>query len=203
MPRKNPYLPFVLLFPFSFIPWLLGGNFWAHAMYVAVFYLLLPVLVGKLMGFGPGEFGLKLPNKRGWKLFAVLFALSIPLSLYGATVPSMRNYYPLFSYSGPGSFLLGELGMGLIMLAHEAFYRGFLLFPLAKKNEWLAIVLQDIPYTLVHIGKPGIEVPYALVAGIIFAKMDLEGESFLPSFLLHWLGSAFFDVLCASSLAVP
>ncbi|WP_457750709.1 CPBP family archaeomyxosortase MrtA, partial [Thermococcus sp.] len=144
----------------------------------------------------PDELGLKFPNRRGLKLFLLLFALSTPLSLYGTTIPSMRSYYPIFSYSGPLTFLLGELGMGLIMLAHEAFYRGFLLFPLARKNETLAIILQNIPYTLVHIGKPGIEVPYAFIAGIIFAKMDLEGESFLPSFLLHWFGSALFDVLC-------
>ncbi|GAB6135473.1 CPBP family archaeomyxosortase MrtA [Thermococcus prieurii] len=189
-------LLYVLLFPLSFVPWLIPASFWGHVLIVLVAYLLVPLAISTALGFRPEELGLKPPNRKGVKLFLLLFALSIPLSLYGATIPSMRNYYPVFSYSGPGSFLLGELGMGLIMLAHEAFYRGFLLFPLARKNEWLAIVLQDIPYTLVHIGKPGIEVPYALVAGIIFAKMDLEGESFLPSFLLHWLGSAFFDVLC-------
>ncbi|NJE55365.1 CPBP family archaeomyxosortase MrtA [Thermococcus sp. 21S9] len=190
-------LLYVLLFPLSFVPWLIPASFWEHVAVVLVAYLLVPLAISMALGFRPEELGLKPPNRKGVKLFLLFFALSIPLSLYGATIPSMRNYYPVFPYSGPGSFLLGELGMGLIMLAHEAFYRGFLLFPLARKNEWLAIVLQDIPYTLVHVGKPRIEVPYALVAGIIFAKMDLEGESFLPSFLLHWLGSAFFDVLCA------
>lgn len=187
---------YALLFPLSFVPWLIPASFWGHVLIVLVAYLLIPLAISTALGFRLSELGLKPPNRKGVKLFLLLFALSIPLSLYGATIPSMRNYYPVFPYSGPGSFLLGELGMGLIMLAHEAFYRGFLLFPLARKNEPVAIILQDIPYTLVHIGKPGIEVPYALVAGIIFAKMDLEGESFLPSFLLHWLGSAFFDVLC-------
>ncbi len=197
------YVLFLLLLPLSFVPWLIPSSFWGHVLIVLIAYLLVPLAISTLLGFKPFELGLKPPNRKGVKLFLLLFTLSIPLSLYGATIPSMRNYYPVFPYSSPGSFLLGELGMGLIMLAHEAFYRGFLLFPLAKKNEWLAILLQDVPYTLVHIGKPGIEVPYAFVAGIIFAKIDLEGESFLPSFLLHWLGSAFFDLLCASSFAVP
>ena len=190
-------LLYLVLFPLSFVPWLISGSFWGHVLIVLVAYLLVPMAISTALGFRPEELGLRFPNRRGVKSFLLLFALSIPLSLYGMTVPSMRSYYPVFPYSGPGSFLLGELGMGLIMLAHEAFYRGFLLFPLAKKSEPLAIVLQNVPYTLVHIGKPGIEVPYALIAGIIFAKMDLEGESFLPSFLLHWLGSAFFDALCA------
>jgi len=196
-------LLYILLFPLSFVPWLVPASFWGHVLIVLVAYLVIPLAISTALGFRLSELGLKFPNRKGVKLFLLLFALSIPLSIYGTTVPSMRNYYPVFSYSGPLTFLLGELGMGLIMLAHEAFYRGFLLFPLARKNEWLAIILQNIPYTVVHIGKPEIEIPYAFIAGIIFAKMDLEGESFLPSFLLHWFGSAFFDVLCASSFAVP
>lgn len=200
---KRALLLYFILLPLSFVPWLIPSSFWEHVLIVLVAYLLIPLAISTALGFKPEELGLKPPNRKGVKLFLLLFALSIPLSLYGMTVPSMRNYYPVFPYSGPGSFLLGELGMGLIMLAHEAFYRGFLLFPLARKNVWLAVVLQDVPYTIVHIGKPAVEVPYAFIAGIIFAKMDLEGESFLPSFLLHWLGSAFFDLLCASSFAVP
>lgn len=197
------YVLFLLLLPLSFVPWLIQSSFWGHVLIVLLSYLLTPLAIARVLNFSRGELGLKLPNRGGVGLFLVLFALSIPISLYGTTVPSMRSYYPVFSYSGPLTFLLGELGMGLVMFAHEAFYRGFLLFPLSKRNEPLAIILQDIPYTLVHLGKPGIEVPYAFIAGIIFAKMDLKGESFLPSFLLHWLGSAFFDLLCAVNFAVP
>ncbi|WP_297549045.1 CPBP family archaeomyxosortase MrtA [Thermococcus sp.] len=200
--EKN-FLLYLVLLPLSFAPWLIPSTFWGHVAVVLFFYLALPLVISRALGFSRGEVGLTLPRREGLKLFLLLFVLSIPLSIYGARIPSMRSYYPVFHYSGLTTFLLGELGMGLIMLAHEAFYRGFLLFPLSRKNEWLAIILQDIPYTIVHIGKPGIEVPYAFIAGIIFAKMDLKGKSFLPSFLLHWLGSAFFDFLCASSFAVP
>ncbi|WP_456422596.1 CPBP family archaeomyxosortase MrtA [Thermococcus sp.] len=200
---------YIFLLPLSFVPWLIPASFWGHVLIVLVSYLLVPLILSLTLGFRPNEVGLKLPNRVGIKLFLVLFVLSAPLSFYGTMIPSMRNYYPVFSYSGPLTFLLYELGIGMIMLAHEAFYRGFLLFPLARRNKWLAIILQDIPYTLVHIGKPGVEIPYAFIAGVIFAKMDLKGESFLPSFLLHWLGSAFFDILCVLSksgllrLAVP
>ncbi len=196
MLQKNPYFLFAVLFPLSFIPWFLGGNLTIHAVYVLLFYLLLPALIGRLLGFEWREMGITLANGSGWRLFALLFLISIPISLYGTTVPSMKGYYPIFEYSGWAEFFLKELVIGLIMLAHEAFFRGFLLFPIARENEALGIILQDIPYTIVHIGKPGIEVPYAFMAGIIFAKMDLKGESFVPSFLLHWLGSVLFDVFC-------
>ncbi|AIU70544.1 CAAX protease [Thermococcus eurythermalis] len=193
---RRALLLYSILFPLSFVPPLIPASFWEHVLIVFTAYLLVPAVISTALGFRPEELGLKLPNRNGLKLFALLFVLSVPLSIYGTTVPSMRSYYPVFPYSGVVGFVLGELGMGIIMLAHEAFYRGFLLFPLARKNVWLAIFLQNVPYTIVHRGKPAIEVPYAFIAGIIFAKMDLEGESFVPSFLLHWLGSALFDVLC-------
>ena len=148
------------------------------------------------MGFERNELGVGIGKRTGYRWALVLFILTVPLSIYGTTIPAMKEYYPIFEYSGWGDFFLKELAIGLIMFSHEAFYRGIILFPLARKNEWLGILAQDVPYALVHIGKPGIEVPYSFVAGIIFAKLDLKGESFVPSFLLHWLGAVLFDLLC-------
>lgn len=142
---------------------------------------------------------MKVGKRGGYRWALVLFLLTVPLSLYGTRIPSMKNYYPIFGYSGwGGDFLLKELAMGVIMLSNEAFYRGFMLFPpLAERNEWLGIIAHDVPpYALAHIGKPWVEVPYSFIAGIVFAKLDMESESFLPSFLLHWFGSALFDLLC-------
>lgn len=133
-----------------------------------------------------------------WAL--ALFLLTLPISLYASQLESFRSYYPLFSYNSWREFLFKELFIGVIMFAHEAFYRGILLFPLAKKNEWLGIIVQNIPYTLVHIGKPPLEIPYSFIAGIVFAKIDLKSESFLPSFLLHWIGAIVFDILCVTTL---
>ncbi|ACJ16091.1 membrane-associated metalloprotease [Thermococcus onnurineus NA1] len=194
--KRNSWLLYALSLVFILLVWGRGDNVFGWAAYNAAFYVVLPLAVGYLLGFKPRELGFQLGNREGYKWFAVLFLLSIPISLYGTRVPEMKNYYPIFAYSNWIDFLLKELAVGAIMFAHEAFYRGILLFPLAKKNEWLAILAQDVPYTLVHIGKPGIEILYAFFAGIVFAKMDLKGKSFLPSFLLHWFGSVLFDVMC-------
>lgn len=109
---------------------------------------------------------------------------------------SFRAYYPIFPYRSAWGFLLGEALIGIGMFAHEAFYRGFLLFPLARKNRRAGIIVQLIPYVLVHIGKPSLEIPYSLIGGIVFAEIDLRSGSFLPSFLLHWAGAVVFDILC-------
>lgn len=194
--RRNPHLFVLILLPLSFIPWFFHGTLESWVLVLTTTYLLVPLILSFLMGFSLIELGFKAPSKRGWKLTAVFMGAAVVLGIAGTFFPSMVSYYPRFSVNSWSDFLKGELIMGIIMFAHEAFFRGFLLFPLAAKEGKLAIPIQDIPYTLVHLGKPAVEVPYSFFAGIVFGWLDLESESFLPSFLVHWIGSAFFDLLC-------
>ncbi|NJE75871.1 CPBP family archaeomyxosortase MrtA [Thermococcus sp. ES12] len=194
--KRNPWVLYVISLPFILAVRYSDGGIFRWAGYNFLFYFVAPLLLARAMGFERNELGVGIGKRTGYMWALVLFILTVPLSLYGTTIPAMKEYYPIFEYSGWGDFILKELAIGLIMFSHEAFYRGIILFPLARKNEWLGILAQDVPYALVHIGKPGIEVPYSFVAGIIFAKLDLKGESFVPSFLLHWLGSVLFDLLC-------
>ncbi|AHF80379.1 CPBP family archaeomyxosortase MrtA [Thermococcus paralvinellae] len=178
----------------------LGQNIYEWVFYDVLFYVFLPLITTYLLGFKPNELGFKIGRREGYIWAFVLFLITLPLSIYASRMGSFRNFYPIFSYSSWGDFVFKELLVGAIMFAHEAFYRGILLFPLAKKNEWLGILAQNIPYTLIHIGKPPLEVPYSFIAGIVFAKMDLKSESFLPSFFLHWIGAVIFDILCIISV---
>jgi len=195
---EGAFLLFIILLPLvvlaRYSP--LGGGLETWAVWLLVVYLAVPTLAAKALGFRLEEVGMNPPNERGMRITLVLMTLAVLLSIVGTFIPSMVAYYPRFAFDGWWGFLKGELVMGAIMLAHEAFFRGFLLFPLARKNRWGAILAQDVPYALAHIGKPGIEVPYSFLAGIIFGWVDIEGKSFVPSFLMHWLGSAFFDLLC-------
>ncbi|USS41659.1 CPBP-Thermo-1 family intramembane metalloprotease [Thermococcus aggregans] len=172
-----------------------GKNIYEWAFYDALFYVFIPLAVAYLLGFKSHELGFKIGRKEGYTSALALFVLSLPVSIYASRLESFRAYYPIFTYTSWGDFLFKEILIGVIMFAHEAFYRGIILFPLAKKNEWLGIMAQNIPYTLVHVGKPPLELPYSFIAGVVFAKIDLKSKSFLPSFLLHWIGSVVFDLL--------
>ncbi len=136
--RKNPpwvlysslLPPFILLVRRSG-----GGDIFRWAGYNLLFYLVLPFLLALLLGFKPRELGMKVGKRGGYRWALVLFLLTVPLSLYGTRIPSMKNYYPIFGYSGwGGDFLLKELAMGVIMLSNEAFYRGFMLFPPSRRE---------------------------------------------------------------------
>lgn len=194
--RRNPYVLFAVLAPLSFVPRFFHGSLEEWALWLVIWYLLAPLLISLVLGFKPWDLGLRLPDDN-WRVFLYLLGLAVVLSFAGLAVPSMVAYYPNFAYSSWLDFLEKELVIGVVMLTHEAFFRGFLLFPLASRKKWAGILAQDVPYTLVHIGKPPVEIPYSFLAGIVFGWLDLRGRSFLQSFLLHWLGSAFFDVLCA------
>ncbi|WP_324735759.1 CPBP family archaeomyxosortase MrtA [Thermococcus sp. SY098] len=190
------FLLYLVSLIFIILNWHLGKNIYEWAFYDILFYVILPLTAAYLLGFKPNKLGFKIGKREGYIWAFALFIATLPLSIYASRIESFRSFYPIFSYSSWGDFIFKELLIGAIMFAHEAFYRGILLFSLAEKNEWLGILLQNIPYTLIHIGKPTLEIPYSFIAGIIFAKMDLKSESFLPSFLLHWIGAVAFDVLC-------
>lgn len=192
---RNPFVLFILLLPLSFVPRFFGGSLEVWALWLLLWYFIIPLAISLVLGFRLGELGIKLPRDN-WRVFSLLLGLALVLSFAGLLVPSMVTYYPNFAYSNWAEFFRKELVIGVVMFTHEAFFRGFLLFPLAREKGWLGIIAQDIPYAIVHIGKPPVEVPYSLAAGLFFGWMDLKGKSFLQSFLLHWLGSAFFDFLC-------
>jgi membrane protease YdiL (CAAX protease family) len=151
------------------------------------------------MKLSPGDVGLTLGTRRKMLVTTTfLLFLAVAMSLIGLLFPSMTEYYPIWQ-TGPdvttGEFLYEETIIAIMMFCGEFFYRGIVLFTLAKRSFWGAILLQSLPYAFLHLGKPMIEVPYSLVAGIIFGWANLRSRSMLPSWITHFVGSALFDAL--------
>ena len=69
------------------------------------------------------------------------------------------------------------------LAAIEYMYRGFLLFGLKEKFKEGSILIQTIPFVLMHLGKPEIETISCLFTGIFFGYMAYRG-SFLAG-LFH------------------
>lgn len=127
-----------------------------------------------------------------------LLATATAMAFIGLGFPSMVRYYPIWHTGGsigPVGFGYNELVISGIMFAGEFFFRGIILFTLGRRSFWGAVVFQSLPYAFLHFGKPSVEVPYSLVAGIIFGWANLRSRSVLPSWLTHSLGSALFDAL--------
>jgi len=136
------------------------------------------------------DIGLNPIDKKDLSMVFFLLILSLPISFFATHLSDFRSYYLKFPMTPIGVF-----NRAFRMFICELFFRGFLLFILSKKFGKISILLQDIPYIFIHIGKPLIEIPYSAIVGIIFGKINYRSKSFLPSFLLHAIGSEIFIIM--------
>jgi membrane protease YdiL (CAAX protease family) len=82
------------------------------------------------------------------------------------------------------------------MFSWEFFFRGFMLFGLAKKmDNRLAILIQTIPFALMHYRKPPLEAYGSIFAGIFLGIIAIRARSFLPSAILHFLVALSADII--------
>jgi membrane protease YdiL (CAAX protease family) len=85
-----------------------------------------------------------------------------------------------------GDFLYFEATHGALLFFWEFFFRGFILFGLAKKIGPTALPVHAIPFALFHMGKPSAEVIASFFAALLLGQIALKAKSFLPAFLIHW-----------------
>jgi membrane protease YdiL (CAAX protease family) len=141
--------------------------------------------------------------REGLKYAVVMLVLALPFMVYGAGLESFKDYYPIWAPARVSvfSFIILESAILIMMFNTEFLFRGVLLFSLDRKmtdmkgGQWIAILIQSFVYMLVHIGKPGLEVPYSFFVGIVFGWLALRTRSILPSFIAHWTSSVLFDIL--------
>jgi len=134
--------------------------------------------------------GLNWIDRKDLIIVLLLLLFSLPISFYATKLPDFRNYYLSMPLTPIGIF---DRAFGLFIT--ELLFRGFLLFGFSRRFGKWSIIIQDIPYTLFHIGKPILELPYSAFAGIMFGSINYRSKSFWPSFLLHAIGSEIFIIM--------
>lgn len=142
-------------------------------------------------GFGLGD------PKRGYKLAAVLFVLLLPILIYASRRPDFQSYYPIdrSATNSLADFLRFELIYGMYLFCWEFFFRGFMLFGIARWIGVWSVFIQAIAFGIMHLTKVPAEAAASFAAGIILGVMALKSKSFMPCFVLHWAVAVTFDVL--------
>lgn len=179
------------------VAWLLASAAWLGPLPLI---LILTVLHGQ-----PEEFGWGRGRWHVWgPVWAGLSLLMLAVVWMASRWTDFRQYYPMYKATYPdylpqrdgwGFFLQYELAYGVYFLAWEFFFRSFLLFALARL--WggpQAILVQMVPFTLMHIGKPTLEFFSAIIAGLALGWLAWRGRSFWPCFLLHWTCASAMDL---------
>jgi uncharacterized protein len=134
--------------------------------------------------------GLNRIKRRDLFIVILLVLLSLPISYVAAKIPDFKNFYMNYPLTPVGVF-----DRFFMMFITEALFRGFLMLGLARKFGRWSVVLQDIPYAMAHIGKPLMEMPYSAAVGLVYGSIDYKSKSFLPSLLLHAIGSEIFIIM--------
>lgn len=164
-------------------------------------FFLIPLLCVKLLLKEKlADYGLRLGDLRFGMAFVGVSALVLPLFLYLASrSPDFRAVYPLWRQAAgsAGGFGLWVFLYLFYYIGWEFFFRGFILFGLRDSTTpFIAVMMQTLPSTIIHIGKPQGETMSAVFAGIVFGMVALRTRSILYVLLVHWYVGALTHLFC-------
>ena len=166
----------------------------------ALTLLLVPAIVAR---FGTKErlnyYGFQLGNQKlGWSVTGVAWVLMIPVVILAVIVyPPFLAKYPLSKVVANSwqTFLPYQLAYGVYMFSWEFFFRGFMLFGLERKFGNYSILIQAIPFAVMHYSKPLPEALGSIIAGVLLGVLALETRTFIYGAAIHWLVAMTMDVV--------
>jgi uncharacterized protein len=180
--------------------------FWAS--FKLVHYGLLPWLcIRFVLRSTLREHGLRfIWEPKVWALYAAMLAIVLPLSYLAASSASFLRTYPKYAGAGESveQLLLWEAAYAFQFLMLELFFRGFLLFALARSIGFLAIFVMIIPYAMIHFSKPLPECLGSIVTGIVLGTLALRTGSIYGGVIVHsavGLGMDLFALQAKGQLA--
>jgi membrane protease YdiL (CAAX protease family) len=148
-----------------------------------VYYFTLPVLsIVVILRRNPLDFGLRPGNYRVWSVHvAVACVVTIALLFVSARFSSVDRFYDAGGLTLPRY----AVSWAALLFSLEFLYRGFLIFGLRERFGEGAVLIQMIPFTLLHIGKPEIETVGCILSGTYFGYVAYRTNSIWPAFLIH------------------
>ena len=147
-----------------------------------VYYAILPILtILFILKKNPLDFGLRLGDYKLWSFYvAITVIIAVPVLYIGSLFSSVSQYY-----TKSFDFYNFFIRMVPLLLVWEFILRGFLLFGLKERFKEASIIIQMVPFVLLHIGKPEIEILMCIPMGLWFGYIAYRGKSFWPAFITH------------------
>lgn len=171
--KADPYL-------IEYFYWFIGDFFT---------FLVLGILIIKLL-FKENlvDYGFQFGDYKTGFFFTLVFlvVMIIPIWFVSAT-PAFVQKYPHLQGARLNwdVFFIYETGMLIYMFAWEFIWRGFMLFGLEKKFGYYSVLIQMIPFVILHNGKPFLETFGAIFGGIALGILALRTRSFYYCVIIH------------------
>lgn len=137
--------------------------------------------------------------KTGISLSVIFIFVMVIIIWFVSSLPSFSAAYPQLYLAKErwGVFILFETALLLYIFAWEFLWRGFVLFGLEEKFGYYAVLIQMIPFVILHNGKPELEVFGSILGGILLGILALRTRSMLYGVLVHFSVMFSIDVISA------
>jgi membrane protease YdiL (CAAX protease family) len=172
--------------------------FWFIGDFIT-FFVLPYFIIHLLLREKITAFGLKLGDWRvGLKISLLFFLIMLPLIWIVSASPSFTAKYPhLLSLRETWSkFFIYEAGMLIYMFSWEFIWRGYMLFGLEEKFGYYSVLIQMIPFVILHNGKPLPETIGAIFGGIALGILAFRTRSFIYGVIVHMGIMLSIDLIC-------
>ena len=148
-----------------------------------IYYMILPILaIIFLLRRNPLDFGFRLGNIKIWLFHVALtFLVGLPILYITSRSSSLVEYYTIEQFN----LTRYSLDTTVYLFAWEFLCRGFLLFGLKDKFKEGSILIQMVPFALLHLGKPEIETISTILMGFFLGYIVYRGNSYWPAFIIH------------------
>jgi len=169
--------------PLGLFAWWVGG--------IVILWIVVPLIIGRRLGFALSELGLSFGELRKWLwVFGVLYLVMVAGVLWASRQPAFLRTYPLLHVPDPAQWTWSVLLVywtlyAIQFIGVEVFFRGFMVFTLHPRFGSAAIAVMVIPYTTIHFGKPMAESLGAIVAGVVLGWLALRARSIWGGVALH------------------
>ena len=154
-----------------------------------IVFFIIPLLIIKLIfkeklvdyGIAIGDAG------AGIKITIAFVLIMIPFIWFFTSQQSFSLTYPLL-YQARDSwkiFFIYEIGLVFYLFAWEFIWRGFMLFGLKEKFGYYAVIIQMLPFVILHNGKPPLETFGAIAGGLALGILAYRTRSIYYCIITH------------------
>jgi hypothetical protein len=128
------------------------------------------------------------------KPYFLILLIVLPLIVFASTQPDFLERYPTFSAfvykNNESSGLIAKMGIyeflyGTDYVATEFFFRGFMIYVLARFMGKGAIIPMATMYVFIHFGKPAGETISSFFGGMVLGVISYETKSIIGGIIVH------------------
>lgn len=173
--------------PGEFYVFMMEYSYWFLSDFFTLF-ILSTLIIKFILKENLSDYGLQFGDyKTGIQISLLFLLVMLPLIWFVSATESFVQKYPHLHKARESwsIFFIYESGMLIYMFAWEFIWRGFMLFGLKEKFGYYAVLLQMIPFVILHNGKPELETFGAIAGGIALGILALRTKSFYYCVVVH------------------